>query len=326
MLKIRIFTLVYLSLFSLNINAQISSVGYVSQIQQLITQQKYSQALDLIDQKLIDSINNQELLHLRAKTELKLNKTQQAIASYKLIIKLYPSSPMAYNNIAGIYAKQGKYELAKKTLERGINTNKSYALLHNNIKSINFEMARASYVKALRLGTKKHSVDLNVANLDNNAKLIKNIKPQLAQLNSKAAIQKKTVSWKTKKKLVINSSKESVLGLKDEVITALKGWAAAWSAQDVNLYLSFYNKQFLPENGTAKRAWESQRQVRLLKPRWIEVRLSDFSFEIQSENEAQVKVTQMYRSNSFKDKSKKKFLLKRSDDGWQILSEVNFQE
>ncbi len=326
MLKIRIFTLVYLSLFSLNINAQISSVGYVSQIQQLITQQKYNQALTVIDQNLINNINNQELLHLRAKTELKLNKTQQAIATYKLIIKLYPSSPMAYNNIAGIYAKQGKYELAKKILEKGINTNKSYALLHNNIKSINFEMARESYVKALRLGVTKHSVDLSEVDLDNTVIPDRSIKPQLAQLNSKPNTWEKTVRQVVKKKVVINSLREPVLSVKDEVITALKGWAAAWSAQDVNLYLSFYDKQFLPENGTAKQAWKSQRQVRLLKPRWIEVRLSDFSFEIQSEDEAQVKVTQVYRSNSFKDKSKKKFLLKRSDDGWQILSEVNFQE
>ena len=76
-------------------------------------------------------------------------------------------------------------------------------------------------------------------------------------------------------------------------------------------------------NGIAKKVWASQRQSRLLKPRWIEVRLSNFFFEKQEDDQAVVSVTQMYRSNSFRDKSKKKFLLKRSDDGWQILNEIN---
>ncbi|VAX01279.1 hypothetical protein MNBD_GAMMA22-3112 [hydrothermal vent metagenome] len=324
MLKIRLFILLSILLISLNTNAQIPSVEKFSTVQQLIVQQKYEQALAKIDQKLISYVNNQDLLHLRAHTELKLNKTKQAITSYNLIIKLYPSSPMAYNNIAGIYAKQGKYELAKKLLEKGINTNKSYALLHNNIKSINFEMARESYVKALRLGVTKKNVELNVANLETKSNSTKKI--QLAKLNSKPVIQAKLNTPITKKTRAIKSSSEPVLSVKDEVITALKGWAAAWSAQDVNLYLSFYNKRFLPESGASKRIWESQRQVRLLKPRWIEVRLSDFSFELYANDKAEVKVTQVYRSNSFKDKSKKKFLLKRSDDGWQILNEINYQD
>ncbi len=350
MVKIRVFLLFALSVFSLTAQAQ-----NFSNIYHLVDQQQYAIALKQVDQKLISNANNQELLLLKAQLESKLNSVNQAIKSYKLLITLYPLFPEAYNNLAGIYAKQGKLQLAKQTLINGINTNKSYALIHNNIKNINFELARESYVKALQLGVKKHNVELDIAKLSSNnisiAAVNKNtIKPS-KKLNKvtirvKPTVEKNTVTnkvntrrysigprrtvprikvtEKTNKKIVIKTWSESVISVKYEVITALKGWAAAWSAQDVDLYLSFYDKQFLPENGSSRKIWISQRQTRLLKPRWIEVRLSDFIFEQRNENQAEVEVTQLYRSNSFRDSSKKKFLLKRSDDGWQILNEINF--
>lgn len=354
MAKIRFFILLVLFAFNSNLTAQ-----NFSGIHRLIEQNNYSQALPVINQKLITNSKNRELLFLKAQSEFKLNKIASAIKTYQLIIKLYPLFPEAYNNLAGIFAGQGKLELAKQILEKGMNTDKNYALLHNNIKNIYLEMARESYVKALRLGVKKHNVELNFARYEKQKKLPvkqssasvtlvtsnKNFAPKntttllvkkqkLAKLaidkplvtRQKLVGPKKTIRRIIKKNVVIKSWNESVISVKDEVITALQGWAAAWSAQDVDLYLSFYNKQFLPENGASRRVWVNQRQSRLVKPRWIEVRLSDFLFEQQTEDQAAVSVIQIYRSNSFRDKSKKKFLLIRSDDGWQILNEINSGE
>ncbi|MFV1983322.1 MAG: hypothetical protein ACC657_07260 [Thiohalomonadales bacterium] len=341
--KIRILLLFAIFAFNSNLNAQ-----NLSEIRSLVTQKNYSRALIVIDQKLINGTNNQELLYLKALSESQLNQVNPAIKTYQLLIKLYPLFPEAYNNLAGLFAKQGKLEIAKKILEKGINTSKTYALLHKNINSIYLEMARESYVKALQLGVKKHNVELSLASFNqpstasktvvavSNSKNSKNsknseIKNRLLSPESinpgKTSINPKKIEQRiTKKKVVIKAWSEPVISVKDEVITALQGWAAAWSAQDVELYLSFYNKQFIPENGTPRQIWVTQRQSRLLKPRWIEVRLSNFLFEQQEDDQAEVKVTQMYRSDSFQDKSKKKFLLKRSEDGWQILNESNFQE
>lgn len=304
MIIVRIFILVVLLVFNMSLLAQIPLAK--TDIHKLIKQGNYAQALVVVDQKLVKQKNDKVLLHFKALSELKLDRTKQAIKTYQLLIQLYPLNPEAYNNLAGIFAKQGKLELAKETLEKGINTNKNYALLHNNINSIYLEMARESYVKALRLGVKKHTVELTLANIEQ--------------------VSKKSVPRFKKRKTVIKAWNQPVITAKDEIITVLQAWAAAWSAQDVELYLSFYNKQFLPESGIAKHTWVTQRQSRLLKPRWIEIRLSDFLFEQRTNDQAEVNVTQIYRSNSFRDKSKKKFLLKRSEDGWQILNEMNFQE
>jgi len=333
--KIRILFLVVLfalSLLSLNLSAQ-----YSTEINNLIEQEKYLQALVSIDQKLINKKNDQELLYLKAQLEVKINKIEPAIITYQQVIKLYPVFPEAYNNLAGIFAKQGKLELAKETLEKGLSTNKSYAQLHSNINNIYLEMARESYVKALQLGVKKHTIELNLATIEQrkNSKNQYSSKPVQFEnsiitdsvvVRQKPIGPKKTVQRIAKKKIVVKAWSEPIISVKDEVITALQGWAAAWSAQDVELYLSFYNKQFLPENGISRGIWTAQRQSRLRKPRWIEVRLSNFLFEQQADDQAEVRLTQIYRSNSFRDKSKKKFLLTHSEDGWQILNEINFQE
>jgi len=367
MLKIRIILLISLAFINFNLNAQISP-----EIQKLIEQGYYTQALTKIDQNLISTQNDSELLYLKAQAQYKSGRVLQAIKTYQSIIRLSPLFPDAYNNLAGIYAKQGDLQLAKETLEKGMNTNKSYALLHNNINSIYLEMARESYVKALRLGVKKHNVVLSVATLDQKIIPSKKLVSKTAQSPATSAVNSVLVAKITnkkidrqtskpiqvtkyvpnvskkqasitsptssrtavkvvrriagKKKIIIKAWNEPIISTKDEVITALKGWAAAWSAQDVELYLSFYDKHFVPENGTARQIWASQRESRLSKPRWIDVRLSNFLFKQQSDNQAEVSVTQVYRSNNFRDKSEKKFLLNRSDDGWQILNEISFQE
>lgn len=109
---------------------------------------------------------------------------------------------------------------------------------------------------------------------------------------------------------------------KDEVITALHGWAAAWSAQAVDLYLSFYGDDFKPTK-LSKKVWAVQRRIRIKKPRWVNVRLADFDVKIKSgqEGQAVVQLVQDYRADNYHDKTKKQFKMKRTIDGWRILSE-----
>ena len=109
---------------------------------------------------------------------------------------------------------------------------------------------------------------------------------------------------------------------KQEVITALHGWAAAWSAQAVDLYLSFYGDEFKPVN-LSKNVWAVQRRIRIKKPRWVNVQLADFNVKANSSKQghAVVQLVQDYRADNYRDKTKKQFVMKRTMDGWRILSE-----
>ncbi|HEX4843990.1 MAG TPA: outer membrane protein assembly factor BamE [Limnobacter sp.] len=101
----------------------------------------------------------------------------------------------------------------------------------------------------------------------------------------------------------------------------LTNWAAAWSAKDVNGYLSFYADTF--EHGKKSRgAWEGQRRARLNGPETIEVVVSDVQIDLQSETLAEVKFKQEYTSNRYKDVGNKTLVLSKASGAWKIQREA----
>lgn len=109
---------------------------------------------------------------------------------------------------------------------------------------------------------------------------------------------------------------------KDEIITTMQGWAAAWSAQQVDLYLSFYDEQYHP-TGMSRSDWIEQRKLRVKRPKWVQITLNDFSVAPHQKDRAIVKLVQRYRSENYHDKTRKQFLLQNTPDGWRIMSELS---
>lgn len=104
----------------------------------------------------------------------------------------------------------------------------------------------------------------------------------------------------------------------------LSNWAAAWSAKDVNGYLSFYADTF-EHRKSSRKAWEKQRRERLSGPVTLSVEVSDIEIDVQSETLALVKFKQVYRSNRFKDVGIKVLTLSKANGTWKIQSE-DFQK
>ena len=73
-----------------------------------------------------------------------------------------PDDPRAYNNLAALYASQGKLEKAGKLLVRGLGTNQDYLTMHQNLGEVYAEMARESYGKALQLSASDKNLPLRV--------------------------------------------------------------------------------------------------------------------------------------------------------------------
>ena len=100
----------------------------------------------------------------------------------------------------------------------------------------------------------------------------------------------------------------------------LNAWASAWSAKDVETYLSFYASTF--EYGKKSRAsWEKQRRARLSGPAKITVTLSNVQIELQSEALATAKFRQNYSSNRYRDSGMKTLTLSKASGAWKIQSE-----
>ncbi len=318
--------------------------------QQKMADKDYQQALKLSDSILTEMPAQFEAQFIRAQALSRLGKVNTAIELYQSILKSKPAQPEVYNNLASLYARQGKLKLARQTLDKGMATNAQYKTLYDNLSAIYVEMARGAYSKALKLGVQAKTAQLKTLNVALRSATPAQNPPQASVVTMASAGEKakpvsanKIVQDKvsaaesasankpsdnlvasakqvTKVKNEVASKQPDVSASKDEVINALQGWAAAWSAQAVDLYLSFYGKDFKPTK-LSKEVWAVQRRMRIRKPRWVNVRLNDFEVKPQKKDKMVVQLVQDYRADNYRDKTRKQFIMQRTADGWRILSE-----
>lgn len=81
----------------------------------------------------------------------------------------------------------------------------------------------------------------------------------------------------------------------------LNKWKSAWSAQDVDSYLACYAQEFKPESGLSREEWAKQRQVRLKRPKSIQVTVSDIKVISEEGSRAEIMFRQGYRSDNYSD-------------------------
>lgn len=257
----------------------------------------------------------------QAQDLMKQGQSERAIQVYQSIIATNPDIPEAYNNLAAIYLKQKKVKLAKSVLEQGLIAHKGYGALYDGLSAINIALAKEAYSKALQIDLKPD--EIVIADLALSASSLKKSKSVIVASAETAKSHYIKPDKIAASKLITSSVNEPVVKqtANKEIEILLQAWSAAWSAQAVDIYLSFYHQQYLPANNVSKDTWEKSRQLRLKKPNWIKVSLSDIEIKTQSDNQATVIFRQTYRSNSFRDVSFKKMVLHNTDNGWQIFRE-----
>ena len=267
----------------------------------------------------------------------------QAITAYQALILENPLLPEAYNNLAVLYLKQNNTKQAKYILEQGLHAHNGYGVLYESLTAINIAMAKEAYSKALQIDLKPANIEIASLSLKDNKAQIKNtivISQVETPIKHKAVVTKKIVQsvgevsrnnrvvekekkiqkkQEPKKQL----SKNSATKIKStkEIEKTLLAWSAAWSAQAVDMYLSFYHNQYKPMNGLTQKGWVQSRRYRLKKPRWINIKLSNIVFKQKTNKQAVVNFKQLYQSNSFRDVSQKQMVLLYTEQGWQIFRE-----
>ncbi len=113
----------------------------------------------------------------------------------------------------------------------------------------------------------------------------------------------------------------SEAGQSAEVVDALRGWAAAWSAKRSDDYLAYYADGFEPPDGSARSIWEEARRARIERPQWIRVALTLVQVEPSGPDSAEVDFVQSYRSERYKDLIRKRMTMVRESGGWKIAAE-----
>lgn len=109
--------------------------------------------------------------------------------------------------------------------------------------------------------------------------------------------------------------------LQKAIVFAVRNWANAWSAQDVDRYLSCYAAEFTPPDGLSRGDWEAQRRKRLIDPRYIKVEIADIQVHALGDGHARASFRQKYQSDTYSDEVRKTLLLKKNNGVWQIVEE-----
>ena len=258
-------------------------------------------------------------------------QVMQAITAYQALILSNPQLPEAYNNLAALYLQQNKTKQAKHILEQGLHAHKSYGVLYESLTAINVAMAREAYSKALQIELEPSAIRIASLSLANSKSQAEQNTIVISKIDTPVVEEKQVtepiIIPKVKpvskiKQVSITASK--IKNTQSSIEKVLQAWSSAWSAQAVDMYLSFYHNQYRPSNGMSRKGWVQSRRYRLKKPQWIKIGLSDFKIKKQTGTQAVVNFKQLYQSNSFRDVSYKQVVLLNTDDGWRIFREKSF--
>jgi outer membrane lipoprotein carrier protein len=108
-----------------------------------------------------------------------------------------------------------------------------------------------------------------------------------------------------------------------ELIAFANDWANAWSAKDIDLYLSKYAQDFKTPNGDAFSLWQTSRRQKISSQGKILVEIEDLKLSMKADNSARIQFKQKYTSDRLTEMSNKSLVVKKIDGRWLIQEEIS---
>lgn len=321
----RLLTVVLCLSFSIGIQAD-----DVQDINQLFRKGDLSTALTRANQFLAKNPKDAQVRFLKGLILADLGKSADAIQVFTGITEDYPELPEPYNNLAVLYAADGKYDAAKNALEMAIRTHPSYATAHENLGDLYARMASQAYDKALQIDNSNKTAQTKLALIKDmmsskpkqNTTVVAASKPGAASPVTPVPAKPAPVATSTPATTAIPAAPAAtpVASKTPDIVESVQAWAKAWSSKDVDRYFEHYSPDFSPSN-MSRSTWMEQRRDRISKPKRINVILRDIQVKRISANRAEVRFKQAYQSDSFKSSSGKTLELALIDGQWLIVRE-----
>lgn len=318
----------------------------IEQIQNLMQQGNFEQALTLTEQELGTNSDNIQALFLKGLILARMDKLNEAEKVFVDLTDNNPELPEPFNNLAVIYAARGDFDKAEAALRKAINTHPSYATAHENLGDIYAKMASQAYNRALKLdsGNKAAKDKLSmVSDLfsvpdpiveeqrpvatrpETIAKVEEPVKPIVEEPKPEPAVvaevKPEPVKPEAPESGTVVQPTFDKAAARVEVEAAINQWANAWSGKDVDGYINSYSQKFEPPRGLSRSAWKEQRRVRLNKPRFIKVTINNMKVEMLGQDFAMAKFKQSYQSDTYQDQVNKQLLMNKVNGVWLISKE-----
>lgn len=293
----------------------------------LFKQGSYPAALEKVDAAIAANPRDARSRFLKGLILTEQNKAPEAIAVFTSLTEEYPELPEPYNNLAVLYASQGQYDKARKSLEMAIRTHPSYAVAHENLGDVYAKMASEAYDKALQLDRGNAAAQTKLAMIkDLFSSSVVPGKASVAQAEpaeaAPAPAPAKPQGQEAKGPVTKPVPPPAPAKADSEaVLAAVNGWAKAWSSKDADGYLGYYAPAFQVPGGEARSAWEATRRDRISRPKMIEVTVGSPKVSFDASGRATVKFRQSYKSDTLDTSGAKTLTMIKSNDRWQILQE-----
>ena len=321
-------------------------------VQRLIKQGQYPQALEKVDAYLSSKPRDAQGRFLKGLIYTEMNKPVEAIAVFTKLTEDYPELPEPYNNLAVLYAQQKQYDKARTALEMAIRTHPSYAIAYENLGDVYAKLASQAYDKALQLDNANATTqnklalirDLITTSGKGNVKPVAVAAAPVAATPPAAAKPVAAVIASAPTASVVSTTQGTasttptkvaeakpapvtppapvkIDGASDDVAKAIAAWASAWSRKDVKSYLTAYAGDFDTPNGLSRKAWEKEREDRIAgKSGTISVTYDEPQIAINGDK-ATAKFRQHYKAPGLKSSTTKTLVMVRSGGKWLIKEE-----
>lgn len=291
-------------------------------VTQLIQSGKPKAALEALEPILKAEPKDAQARFVKGILLTELDRVPEAIQTFNALAQDHPELPEPHNNLAVLYAAQGRFDEAKKSLELSIRTNPSYAVAHENLGDLYAKLASMAYDQALQIDQANRSVATKLQLL---REIFLPVAPAAPAASSASpAAHSRPASTEPAQKAEKPAPVAKAQAPKEAIAAMLNGWATAWSRKDVDAYLAFYDTDFAPAHGLSREDWATQRRERLTKPASIEVAFDQLKVTLDNDKtpgKARLKFRQRYHADHLKTRDYKVMELVLRDGQWKILRE-----
>ena len=229
----------------------------------------------------------------------------------KELLKLKATSSVIQTELDKI--KSEKPTPAKEVqITNQINTNK---LLISQKTNASLRLQNEDKIKKIAYLNKLIATLRTEKELDN--KTLDSSKVSLAEITTANNLKLTEIPIKTKEGL--NSI--DVFNTQNIIEPYLVKWIKGWENRNIDLYLSFYSKNFVdPRRSYSK--WEASRRSSLNKSTNISIKITDLKTHILNNDSIKVTFIQQFMSNIISDIGTKEMWWKKEDGNWKIIKET----
>lgn len=265
------------------------------------------------------------------------NQLDKARAALQMAIQTNPAYATAHENLGDLYAKMASqaYDRALQ-LDKGNNAAQTKLSLVRELFSRNrvgtakpITLAQANPAQAPVVPVVKPNLPVSaVPVVPATAKpaattpIAAPVTPVITKPLTTAPVATQTLAKPIEKPADKpgNKSDERDDDAEEQVQKSVNAWAKAWEGKKVSAYLAAYAKGFKTPKGESRSDWEQQRRERISGAKSIDVSLSGVKIKVDGD-QATVRFTQNYRSDSLKSSTGKTLIMIRSGKTWQIKEE-----